>query len=148
VTLAALAAGVFAWRAGLFDRTPVPPPHPLAKLEASAFVSITRLSPDGDVPLTGDAFTRAAAAIVALKRAPRIDSRSVVWGSAAMLRAETRDGVALSLQVKPVTGGAAVRVTADPARWGAAGGGQDAVAIRGLRLNAYRLGPEAAALLP
>ncbi len=148
MTLAALAAGVFAWRVGLFDRTPAPPPDPLAKLEASAFLSIERLSPDGAEPLTGDAFSRAAAAIVALKQAPRIDSRSVVWGSAAMLRAETRDGVALSLQVKPIAGGAAVRVTADPVRRDAAGVGDDAAAIRGLRLNAYRLGPEAAALLP
>ena len=111
-------------------------------------MSISRLTPEGPQPLTGEVLRRAATVIASLKTAPRIDGRSVVWGSATMLRAVTRDGVALSLQVKPLATGAAVRVTADPTAEHDETAGADAAAIRGLRLNAYRLGPEAAALLP
>lgn len=60
-----------------------------------------------------------------------------------MLRAVTREGVALSLQVKPVEGGAAVRVTAD-ATPGHVAGDAAAAAIRTLRLNAYKVGPQLA----
>ena len=148
MALAVLAAGVFAWRAGWLDWQPAPPPHPLAGIEASEIVAISRLTPEGPQPLRGEPLRRAAAVITSLKTAPRLDGRSVVWGSATMLRAVTRDGVALSLQVKPLATGAAVRVTADPTPGHADGAGADAAAIRGLRLNAYRLGPEAAALLP
>lgn len=94
--------------------------------------------------ITGEPRARAAAVIVGLKTAPRIDSRRVTWGSATWLRATTGDGVALSIQVKPVAGGAAVRLTADPPPGRA---NHDAAAIRTLRLNAYRVGPEAAAAL-
>lgn len=146
MALAVLAAGVFAWRAGWFASEP-PPPDPLATLAASRFVAISRISPEGREPLTGEALTAAAAAITSLKDAPRLDGRSVVWGSATMLRAVTREGVVMSLQVKPLATGAAVRVTADPAP-GHSTAGADAAEIRGLRLNAYRLGPEASALLP
>lgn len=72
---------------------------------------------------------------------PRIDSRSVTWGSATMLRAVTRDGVALSMQVKAIDGGGAVRVTADAVPGAAAA---DAAAIRTLRLNAYKVGSQLA----
>ena len=105
---------------------------------------VETLSPDGTRRLDGERLRRAAAAIASLKAAPRIDSRTVTWGSATMLRATTADGIAVSLQVKPVAGGAAVRVTADPVGKAA---GPDAAAIRTLRLNAYRLGPEAAGVL-
>jgi hypothetical protein len=102
------------------------------------------LSPDGIQRLEGERLRRAAAAIASLKTSPRIDSRAVTWGSATMLRATTADGIAVSLQVKPVAEGAAVRVTADPVGKDA---GADAAAIRTLRLNAYKLGPEAAKVL-
>lgn len=77
---------------------------------------------------------------------PAIDSRSVTWGSATMLRAVTREGVAVSLQVKPIQGGAAVRVTADAVP-GTTAAGADAAAIRSLRLNAYKVGPRLAEML-
>lgn len=125
-------------------REPEPPPHPLAGIEAADFIVVETLSPDGTRRLDGERLRRAAAAIASLKTAPRIDSRAVTWGSATMLRATTADGIAVSLQVKPVAGGAAVRVTADPVGKAA---GPDAAAIRTLRLNAYRLGPEAAGVL-
>ena len=139
LALAVLAAGVLAW--WWLTREPAPPPHPLANIEATDFVAVETLSPDGAQQLEGERLRRAAAAIASLKAAPRIDSRAVTWGSATMLRAITADGIAVSLQVKRVAGGAAVRVTADPVGKGAA---PDAAAIRTLRLNAYKLGPQAA----
>ena len=125
-------------------REPAPPPHPLARIEAADFVAVEALTPEGAQRLGGERLRRVAAAIASLKSAPRIDSRSITWGSATMLRATTADGIAVSLQVKPVAGGAAVRVTADPIGTTAA---PDAAAIRTLRLNAYKLGPEAADVL-
>lgn len=125
-------------------REPEPPPHPLARIEATDFVAVETLSPEGARLLDGEGLRRAAAAIASLKAAPRIDSRAVTWGSATMLRATTADGIAVSLQVKPIAGGAAVRVTADPVGKAA---GPDAAAIRTLRLNAYKVGPEAASIL-
>jgi len=133
-----------AWRAGWFDRPPAPSPHPLARIEAADIATIAVLTPEGAQPLAGPTLARTAAAIASLKTMPRIDSGSVTWGSATMLRAVTRNGVALSLQVKPVDGGAAVRVTADAAPGEAA---SDAAAIRTLRLNAYKVGPELAGTL-
>lgn len=105
------------------------------------------LTPDGPRPLAGPALGAAAAAIASLRTAPQIDSKAVTWGSATLLRATTRGGIALSLQVKPIADGVAVRVTADaPAT---AAGRAEASSIRTLRLNAYRLAPAAAApLLP
>lgn len=99
------------------------------------------LTPDGPLPLTGEALLRTAAGIAALKTMPSLDSRSVTWGSATMLRAVTREGVAVSMQVKAIDGGAAVRVTADAAP---GEGAADAAAIRTLRLNAYKVGPDLA----
>ena len=125
-------------------REPEPPPHPLARIEAADFVVVEMLSPDGTQRLGGERLRRAAAAIASLKTAPRIDSRAVTWGSATMMRATTADGIAVSLQVKSVAGGAAVRVTADPVGKAA---GADAAAIRTLRLNAYKVGPRAADVL-
>ena len=125
-------------------REPAPPPHPLARIEAADFVAVETLSPDGVQRIEGERLRRAAAAIASLKTAPRLDSRAVTWGSATLLRATTADGIAVSLQVKPVPGGAAVRVTADPVGKAA---GADAAAIRTLRLNAYKLGPAAARAL-
>jgi hypothetical protein len=139
LALAVLTAGAAAW--WLLTREAEPPPHPLARIEAADFVMVEALSPAGAQQFGGERLRHAATAIASLKTAPRIDSRAVTWGSATMLRAITADGIAVSLQVKPVAGGAAVRVTADPVGKGAA---PDAAAIRTLRLNAYKLGPEAA----
>jgi hypothetical protein len=138
-----LVAGVFAWRAGWLGGEPPPPPHPLAGLEPSEFTAIVRLAPDGPQPLRGDQLRRAAAVIASLEQAPAIDSRAVVWGGAVLWRAVTRDGVVLSLQAKPIAGGVAVRVTADPAAGRPPATSAEAAAIRGLRLNAYRLSPDA-----
>jgi hypothetical protein len=126
---------------GWFAGTPDTPPHPLALIEAGDIATVAVLTPDGALPVTGAPFTATAAAIAALKTMPPLDSRAVTWGSATMLRAVTRDGLALSLQVKPIDGGAAVRVTADGAPGKAMA---EAAAIRGLRLNAYRVGPQLA----
>lgn len=141
IALLLVALGFVAWRSGWFDRTPPVPPHPLTLIEAADIATVAVLSPEGPVPLTGEALRAVALAIASLKTMPATDSQSVTWGSATMLRAVTRDGVALSLQIKRVEDGAAVRVTADaPPGKGAA----DAAAIRTLRLNAYRVGPQLA----
>lgn len=139
-----MVVGAATWRAGWLDRSPEPPPHPLARIEAADIATIAILTPDGAQPITGAPLPQTAAAIASLKTMPRLDSRSVTWGSATMLRAVTRDGVALSLQVKAIDGGAAVRVTADAAPGDAA---SDAAAIRSLRLNAYKVGPDVAEAL-
>ena len=140
-------AGVVAWRAGWFEGEPVPPPHPLANLKPSEFVAIVRQSADGAQSLVGEELRRAAAVISGLETAPLLDARTIVWGSATLLRAETRDGVILSLQVKPIDGGAALRITADPSPGRPPTAVAEAAAIRGLRLKAYRLTPPAAAAL-
>ncbi|MDO9489163.1 MAG: hypothetical protein Q7J32_12365 [Sphingomonadaceae bacterium] len=140
----AVMTALAAWQMGWLERTPAPPPHPLAGIAADDIATIAVLTPDGAQPVTGPALAKTAAAIASLKTMPRLDGRSVTWGSAAMLRAVTDDGVALSLQVKPLEGGAAVRVTADGSRGEAA---SEAAAIRTLRLNAYKVGPELAAAL-
>lgn len=142
----AIAAGVFAWRSGWLASEPEPAPHPLTLIEAADIVSVDILTSEGALPLTGGALVDAAGAIAALKGATVIDGRSVTWGSATMLRATTRDGVALSLQVKRIDGGAAVRVTAD-AQPGQTAAGPEAAAIRSLRHNAYKVGPKLAAAL-
>ncbi|MFC3713032.1 hypothetical protein ACFOMD_10640 [Sphingoaurantiacus capsulatus] len=123
-----------------------PPPHPLAGIEAADIVAVTRLTAEGPQVVAGAELTRAAAVIAALKTATPIRGDTVAWGSATLLRATTKDGVLLSLQAKPITGGGAVRVTADPDGDGdpATGG---AKAIRNLRLAAYRVAPEALAVL-
>lgn len=144
ILLLTIVAGVAVWRAGWLDRTPAAPPHPLARITASDIATIAVLTPDGAQLLAPEIQPQAAAAIAALKSMPRIDSGSVTWGSATMLRAVTREGVAISLQVKPIDGGAAVRVTADAAPGEAA---PDAAAIRTLRLNAYMAGPDIASAL-
>ncbi len=138
------AAVLLAWRAGWLDRAPEPPPHPLALIEAPDIAAVTVLTPDGPQPVTGEALAATAGAIASLKTMPLLDSRAVTWGSATMLRAVTRDGVALSLQVKAIDGGAAVRVTADAAPGRAVA---DAAAIRTLRLNAYRVDARLADIL-
>lgn len=84
--------------------------------------------------------------IAGLKAATPIRGDSVTWGSATMIRATTKEGVLLSLQVKPISGGGAVRVTADPNGAGDPAT-QGAKAIRNLRLAAYRIAPEALAVL-
>lgn len=139
-----LVLGIVAWRLGWLDGTPEPPPHPLALIEAGDIATVAVLTPDGPTPVTGERLRATAAAIATLKTMQPLDSRSITWGSATMLRAVTRDGVALSLQVKAIEAGAAVRVTADAAPGQAMA---DAAAIRTLRLNAYRVGPRLADIL-
>ena len=139
-----LVLGILAWSSGWLDGAPEPPPHPLALIEAGDIATVAVLTPDGPKPVTGEPLVATAAAIATLKTMPSLDSRSVTWGSATMLRAVTRDGVALSLQIKPLEEGAAVRVTADAAPGPAVA---DAAAIRTLRLNAYQVGAQLADVL-
>lgn len=87
-----------------------------------------------------------AAAIASLKVAPRFDGRGINWASATQVRAETADGIILTLQVVPADTGGMARITADPVP-GVPEAADRAQAIRALRHKAYKLDLRSAAAL-
>gem|GEM_PF-5192257 len=143
-----MAAGLVAWRFGLFGGPdPQPRANPLASIDAADITAATLFKSGEPQPAAQERLRAVARAVASLKAAPRLDGRGVNWAGATQIRVGTAGGVTLTLQAVPADAGALVRITADP------GPGSDdetrarASAIRGLRHDAYKVDPAAAAAL-